>query len=260
MLQLVLGRHHQKEKRFGPGPSNNYTSGTSKGPFWRRNKNTKRDTELGTVGTGGLVAEKDLHNYQTKNNTIRPSHDTAVTDSTMTAPDAGYGGPNNKYAGEPRAPVMTEYPNADLPVQTGYEPISSMTSPSYGNQGSNAAQYAATHQGPDAVNGGSESPYATEPNAPGHNGGYSQAQPSHPEAYELNSDERGSGPPVSETGSRSYVPYRGPPVLSHTPEPYAPVHNNGIPHVEPRNEAAYNPVSAGNAGYGHQHYDRSTNY
>lgn len=98
LLQLWLGRHHQKEKRYGPGPSNNYTSGSAKkSPFWKKKSNTKRDTELGAVGAGALAA--DHHDLK---NGIRPSHDTAITGSTMAnAPDAGYGGPANKYATEP---------------------------------------------------------------------------------------------------------------------------------------------------------------
>ncbi|KAL3475503.1 hypothetical protein BJX99DRAFT_259275 [Aspergillus californicus] len=39
LFQFLLGRHHKREKRFGPSPANNYTYGT-RGAFWRRNKNT----------------------------------------------------------------------------------------------------------------------------------------------------------------------------------------------------------------------------
>ena len=91
----MLGRYHKKEKRYGPGPSNNYTSGSgrSKGIFGKRNKGTKQDTELGAVGAravgAGAGAATD-HYHRDKTNTVRPSGDTALTGSTAASPDARY--------------------------------------------------------------------------------------------------------------------------------------------------------------------------
>lgn len=83
-VQLWIGRHHKKEKRFGPGPSNGYTKGSGI-KFWQRNSRKKglRDPEVGTVptATGGLAAPG--HN-------VRPSHDTAYTGSTVAAPNSAY--------------------------------------------------------------------------------------------------------------------------------------------------------------------------
>lgn len=85
VLQVLLVRHHKKEKRYGPSPSNNYTSGAGKRPFWKRNKkvhNTK-DAEMATAGTGVAGA-------------MRPSHDTGYTGTTMeqgALGDAKYGEP-----------------------------------------------------------------------------------------------------------------------------------------------------------------------
>ena len=86
IVQLLLGKHSQKEKRYGPGPSNNYTAGSGKrSRFGRRAKaapvandtdthiRTTRDVEAGTAMTD-----------------MRPSADTAVTDQP-------YGGTENKY-------------------------------------------------------------------------------------------------------------------------------------------------------------------
>merc|ERR1711939_934142 len=42
VVQFLLARHHQKEKRYGPSPSNNYTSGTGRRPFWKRNRKAAR--------------------------------------------------------------------------------------------------------------------------------------------------------------------------------------------------------------------------
>jgi len=66
VVQVLLVRHHKKEKRYGPGPSNNYTSGVGRRPFWKRNKkvHNTRDAEMATAGT------------------IRPSHDTGYTGTT----------------------------------------------------------------------------------------------------------------------------------------------------------------------------------
>lgn len=67
-LQVILVRHHKKEKRYGPSPANDYTSGAGRRPFWKRQRKTlpARDTELATAGGA-----------------IRPSHDTGYTGSTM---------------------------------------------------------------------------------------------------------------------------------------------------------------------------------
>jgi len=85
-LQVALVRHHKKEKRYGPGPSNNYTSGYGKrrGMFERKNKNANNDAELGSVGAG--VPASSLATDQPD---IRPSHETGYTGSTVAAPAAG---------------------------------------------------------------------------------------------------------------------------------------------------------------------------
>jgi len=72
IVQLLLVKHHRKEKRYGPGPSNNYTSGAGRRPFWKRNKNvtSTRDAEMATAGAAGAQ------------HTIRPSHDTGYTGTT----------------------------------------------------------------------------------------------------------------------------------------------------------------------------------
>ncbi|KAI4235960.1 MAG: hypothetical protein L6R40_006328 [Gallowayella cf. fulva] len=133
VLQIMLSRHHKKEKRYGPGPSNGYTSGTSKKqpfwkrkrgpkttheanemgtfdtngvgathgtsapkkqPFWKRNKNTTRDAELGAGGVGaGALIAEEKHRHDN-----RKSHETGVTGTTAHSPiGAAYGGNHNKY-------------------------------------------------------------------------------------------------------------------------------------------------------------------
>jgi hypothetical protein len=73
VVQFLLARHHKKEKRFGPSPSNNYTHGTRKAPFWKRNRKTyaTRDAEIATAGHPAAAPG------------FRHSHETGMTGSTM---------------------------------------------------------------------------------------------------------------------------------------------------------------------------------
>lgn len=98
-LQVALVRHHKKEKRYGPSPNNNYTSGPGKrrGIFGRKNKKADKDAELGTVGAGaaagGLAAGHHDHD-------MRPSHETGYTGTTAGGQDAPYDkiDPHNGHA------------------------------------------------------------------------------------------------------------------------------------------------------------------
>lgn len=104
-MAVLLMRHHKKEKKFGPGPSNNYTSGKGKTPFWKRNRKSNRDAEeLGSLGAGNAVIAEEKHKKNKRVSDIRPSHETGMTGSTAAAPDAAYGGAANKYA-EPAMPT-----------------------------------------------------------------------------------------------------------------------------------------------------------
>lgn len=38
VLSVLLVRHHRREKRYGPSPANNYTSGSGRRAFWRRRR------------------------------------------------------------------------------------------------------------------------------------------------------------------------------------------------------------------------------
>jgi hypothetical protein len=109
-------RTHKREKRYGPSPSNNYTSGSGKKRFWQRKSNKTKhnkgmeEAELGAVGAGALAVE-DHHHHHNNHHNNRNSNitgDTAVGD--------GYGGPNTKYAtaAEPTQPSHnTGYAQSD---------------------------------------------------------------------------------------------------------------------------------------------------
>merc|ERR1712058_22066 len=89
VVQFLLARHHQKEKRYGPSPSNNYTSGTGRRPFWKRNRKAARGTRDAEMAT--TAASPGHHGT-----TVRPSHETGMTGSTMN--NAGHA----PYASEPK--------------------------------------------------------------------------------------------------------------------------------------------------------------
>ncbi|KAF2749059.1 hypothetical protein M011DRAFT_399253 [Sporormia fimetaria CBS 119925] len=109
IVQVLLGRHHKREKRFGPGPSNGYTSGTGRNrKFWQRKKRHVGPTDpemaapvaagAGTHHTTGLA--HGTHDY-------RPSHDTAYTGSTAATNSAPYDPHKPLVGGYHTAPVGT---------------------------------------------------------------------------------------------------------------------------------------------------------
>ncbi|KAG8531437.1 uncharacterized protein KY384_003066 [Bacidia gigantensis] len=94
--QIALSRSHKREKRYGPSPSNNYTSGSGKRRPWQRKKKAAtRDTELGAAGPGGF------------NNDHKRTSD--MTGTTAPVNDQVYGGPTTKYS-EPTIPTHTHAP------------------------------------------------------------------------------------------------------------------------------------------------------
>ncbi|KAJ5965141.1 uncharacterized protein N7479_005017 [Penicillium vulpinum] len=102
LFQILLARHHKREKRFGPSPTNGYTHGSRKA-FWRRNKNspeavggadalpghpTPRDLEM----DGETKTEKGWFSTWGKNkNTANPPVATPAT--------GAYGYGNSAYTG-----------------------------------------------------------------------------------------------------------------------------------------------------------------
>jgi len=104
LMQIALARHHKKEKRFGPSPTNNYTSGYGKRKFWQRKpKNVARDAEYGTAAGGLAVPATD----------IRPSHETGFTGSTVAgtgaAPYDKVEGTHAGYHTQPHGTAVNPY-------------------------------------------------------------------------------------------------------------------------------------------------------
>ena len=229
VLQILLSRHHKKEKRYGPGPSNNYTSGKPKKSFWKRSKKTTRDAELGVVGTGLVVAEEKHHHKHQNNNFARPSHDTAMTGSTAAMPEATYGGSNTKT---PHDPVPHTH-------EAGYP--SQVT----GLVGTPMAASEATYAAPDTAYGGPVTRYGNDATTHTHSGGH-LSRDSNMNGAGLTSSE----PDYRRANSRIITEY------DNNPGPQ--VHNGGFPHIEQGVIGDY----AGNhsdQGYDHTTYGK-TNY
>ena len=100
-LQVQLSRHHAKEKRYGPSPSNNYTSGSGSRKFWARKNKKNRQAELNTMGAAGAADATKHHG------------------NDLNGAENGYGGTNDKYASaHPTLPANTV---GYTPQGTGYQ-------------------------------------------------------------------------------------------------------------------------------------------
>lgn len=160
-LEIVLSRARKREKRYGPSPANNYTSGYGKQRFWQRKNNKNKtnkheDEELGAVGAGALVAE-EKHRTRNNRNSERISDDTAMTGTTAPVAD-GYGGPNTKYNQEPTVPTQTHSGQTD-----GYANQQTLGVASAG---------AVPEMESNAAGGGHYVQHVSEPYADVHQGGY----------------------------------------------------------------------------------------
>lgn len=94
LVQIALGRHHKKEKRFGPSPANNYTRGSGI-KFWQRRRAKRtglRDPEMAGATPAGTLAPAAATDY-------RHSHDTAYTGSTVAPHSATYENPHKPLVG-----------------------------------------------------------------------------------------------------------------------------------------------------------------
>lgn len=93
LMQILLARHHKKEKAYGPSPSNNYTSGSTNRKFYQRKPKTytDKDAELGAATTGTVADTSAGLGGKTRSggNDLRASHDTAYTGSTVGVPTGG---------------------------------------------------------------------------------------------------------------------------------------------------------------------------
>lgn len=96
LVQLALGKHHQKERRFGPSPANGYTRGTGV-KFWQRRKNKGlRDPEM--AAPGAIPGSRLSHETGFTSSTAG-AHDTATFDHPSKPLTGGYHtAPTGTYA------------------------------------------------------------------------------------------------------------------------------------------------------------------
>ncbi|UZP44440.1 hypothetical protein NXS19_012252 [Fusarium pseudograminearum] len=94
LVEVALARHHRKEKRFGPGPTNDYTSGYgAKGGFFSRIFRRRKNT---AAGNDDALPE---HAHPDQLDTYRQSHATDRTAVNNFPDDNAY----NKYENNPLA-------------------------------------------------------------------------------------------------------------------------------------------------------------
>jgi len=128
IVQLWMGRHHQKQKRYGPSPANNYTKGNGI-KFWKRKHGARsahaavaKDAEAGAFATTGVAATHNGHNgtHNGHNGTHNGIHNDAH--NAALAQDNSYVG--NKYEAAPThgATVPTAGGYHTAPVGTGVNP------------------------------------------------------------------------------------------------------------------------------------------
>ncbi|GAB0134087.1 hypothetical protein EsDP_00002472 [Epichloe bromicola] len=97
LMEVVLLRHHRKEKRFGPGPANNYTSGSGAGRsgFFGRFRGTQREdmTESDRLPQHPTPDHADhaRQSYATENTTV--NNDVRGASADYNKQEVGYGYP-----------------------------------------------------------------------------------------------------------------------------------------------------------------------
>jgi len=105
LFQVLLARHHKREKRFGPSPANGYTSG-SRRRWWRRNKSPEAGSDAlpGHPTPGEVEMDADTKNeknwfgswgHKNKDTTAAP----AANGSGAVQNGTGYGYGNSAYTG-----------------------------------------------------------------------------------------------------------------------------------------------------------------
>ncbi|KIW06350.1 uncharacterized protein PV09_02812 [Verruconis gallopava] len=105
-MQVWLGRHHRKEKKFGPGPNNNYTAGSGSRWFSRkRGPKTTHDAYAKDAEAAGALGVPPAD--------IRPSQETGYTGTTA-------GMATDTYTGNKYEPHQTHVPQAQIPTTGGY--------------------------------------------------------------------------------------------------------------------------------------------
>ena len=244
-MQILLSRNQKKEERFGPGPSNNYSTGRQ--PFWKRKRNAKRDAELGAVGgAGAFEAEKHHASNKSNHNATRPSQETGMTGTTINGPtDASYGGPTTKYGDAPATQGTRNYYGDALGVgalapgtygNERYHPNSNNHSLTgsrnqYANEPTPTTSMIRHHHGQEAELGagavGSTGAYEAD-GLPTTNGNLNSFAGTG-RGYDTNTASTVSELPTTLPSDQGYGEHELP---THDSRGDVQIHNGGFPHVE----------------------------
>ncbi|CRK16881.1 hypothetical protein HYQ45_012541 [Verticillium longisporum] len=121
LVEVFLVRHHKKEKRFGPGPDNNYTSGSggkkTRGPggglFGWRNKRKARDAgafDNDNTLPAHTSPDQVRNSYNTEATAVAPGQDAHPYAHPKTETGYGYtNGTGNGMANDHVVPPGTAY-------------------------------------------------------------------------------------------------------------------------------------------------------
>lgn len=140
-VELLLVRHRRKERRFGPGPNNNYTSGSGRrkpGFFsFRRRRNEKHALDAG---------DNTLPQHATPAQ-VRNSYNTEATavghpDNAPAATHAKYG--ESGYAHDPAVANTNNVNAPSVPNAYGYQDTTGAANPYHGGYGQQAGVQNAT--------------------------------------------------------------------------------------------------------------------
>ncbi|KAL8737254.1 MAG: hypothetical protein Q9181_001873 [Wetmoreana brouardii] len=217
-LQVLLSRQHKREKRYGPSPSNNYTSGSGKKqPFWKRKRGpntTHEAAEMGAFDSNGVGATNGTNGTTTTNKKQpfwkRKKNNTR--DAELGAAGAGVG------AGALIAEEKHRHDNNNRPSHdTGVT--------------------GTTAHSPGGAYGGPSSRYANEPTVPPVSHG-------HPNSNSAELAAPAGNYQAYREGGATGQPHHQ---VIHDPSPYADVHHGGLPHAATPNE--YPSTTFGHGNY-----------
>lgn len=209
-LQVLLSRQHKREKRYGPSPSNNYTSGSGKKqPFWKRNRganNTHDAAEMGALNTNGVNGATNGTSSANEKGPFWKRNKNTTRDAEFGAAGAGVGA-GALIAEEKHRHDNHNRPSHDTGVTgtTAHSPVAAGT-----------------------AYGGPNTKYNNEPTVPPVN--HSHGHP-HNNNAEL-AAPTGGYQPYREGAGTSHANAQ----VIHDPNPYTDIHHGGIPHPATPNE------------------------
>lgn len=111
LVEVALVRHHRKEKRFGPGPDNNYTEGygsKKRGLFGRKRRQNNTGMTDDANGLPTHTTPADFRDsYATEQTRVGTSHGANGGDVYNKYGESGYNGKGTAAVAPPAGPPPT---------------------------------------------------------------------------------------------------------------------------------------------------------